>query len=229
MKMNFSNLHRNLIVISVIAVLIIIVRQFILYDVPEFFSLGQELGELLFNLCVGYLVTFWFYYLTVYRRESKYKIRVQKYVEVFVEKTVNAYDSLITNLVETNQHKLQEVGVEPYSKEGFKILFRLTEMNGFSPLLDRNFIQMTWAEYIKTQRNQIDKNLRECSIVFQHLDPDEINVITELISHELLEVLNNIPIEKFESIEAFSDLFFDMGEKIRNLEKAFLTDNKQTE
>lgn len=224
---NFSDLHRNLKVISVIAALIIIVRQFVLYNVPEFFSFGQELGELLFNLCIGYLVTFWFYYLTVYRRERKYKIRVQKYVEVFARKTVNAYDSLISNLIESNQHILKEMGINPNSQKGFEILFRLTKMKNTSPMMDKNFVEMTWAEYIKTQRNQIDKNLRECSIVFQHLDPDEIKVITDLISHELLEVLQNMPIEMFDSIEAFSGLFFDMGQKIRKLEKVFLADNIQ--
>lgn len=222
MKKNIFELHNVLKGISVIAVITIFIRQFVLYDVPEFFEFGYELGELLFNLSIGFLVTFWFYYLTVYRRERNYKVRSRKYVEVFVNKVVIAYDNLINDLIESKQHVINELGIDPNSEKGFAVLLKLNKMGDISPTMDRNFVQMTWADYIKNQRNQIDSNLRECSIVFQYLDPEEIEVITVLISHELLEVLKNMPIETFESIEAFSDLFFDFGKKVRNLEKTFL-------
>ena len=133
---------------------------------------------------------------------------------------------VFTDLIESKQDILNERNIDPYSEKGFNLLLKLNKMRDLSPTMDRNFVQMSWAAYIKNQRNQIDKNIRECSIVFQYLDPEEIEEITDLISHDLLEILKNMPIATFESIEAFSGLLFDLGKKIRKLEKTFLTEQK---
>lgn len=220
--MKYLNSHRKLMALSVLAVLIIIGRQFILYNVPEFFLYGQELGELLFNLSIGYLVTFWFYYLTVYRTDQEHKKRANAYAKEFVNRIAQAYDSLIDDLVETYSTSVNQLQLNTDSKEALTFMLKMTDSTQLSPRMNNLFIPMTWADLFLNQRNQIERFLREITIVYVHLEPHQNEVITKMLSHYFLEHIRNIPLDTIENLDFLADGMWEFGTLVKELKIEFL-------
>lgn len=209
---------------ALIAVLIIILRQFILYNVPEYFSFGQEVGELLFNLCIGYLVTFWFYYLTVYRPDQEHKKRANAYVKEFVKKIAQAYDSLIVDLKESHAPVVKSMLFNTDSKEALIDILKVTDSTKLSPRMNNMFVPITWADLFLTQRNQIERFLREITIVYGHLEPQQNEVITKMLSHDFLELIRNIPLGSVRNLDFFADEMWEFGKLVKELKKEFNED-----
>ncbi|MCM3359813.1 hypothetical protein [Psychrobacillus sp. MER TA 171] len=208
-------------VVAGVAILIIIMRQFILYDVPELFPIGQELGELLFNLSIGYLVTFWFYFLTVYRPEQEHKKRANAYAKEFVKKIVQAYESLIEDLIESQSSLVSTLQLNIDSKEALIAILKITDSTKLSPRMNNMFVPMTWADLFLNQRNQIERFLREITIVYGHLEPHQNEVITKMLSHHLLEHIRNIPLSTIQNLDFLAEGMWEFGTLVKELKKEF--------
>ena len=222
MKKKIFNFNKYLKIASVIAILIIAIRQFVLYDIPEYFFFGEELGELLFNLSIGYLVTFWFYYLTVYKPDQEHKSRANAYAKEFVKKIAIAYDSLIEDLSESKSSLLNELHLNLESKEGLVVALKMTDSLEVSPRMNSLMVSLTWADLFLSQRNQIERFLREITLVYGHLEPHQNEIITKLLSHPFLEIIRNMPLDKIENLDFIAIDMWEFGNLVKELKSEFL-------
>ena len=216
------NINYVLLFFTVIALICILFRQFILIDVPEWFSWGSELGELLFNLSIGYLVTYWFYYLTVQRPGRIRRNKATLHSKVYVNKILLAYESLSTELLAANKDVVE---FDKGSKEELEAAFKLINLRSNSTIYDSNFNLLTWGSLIRSKRNQIVNNLREITLLFNDLDVEQVEAVTILLRQNIFEYLKNIDLNHFDSFEGFASDYYELGSLMDNLKRQFEVNN----
>jgi hypothetical protein len=208
-------------IVSVIAIVIIFLRQFILYNVPEIVPFGEELGELLYDSCVGYLVTYWFYYLTVYRRDKQYNAKVYKFVKKRVTAIINDFNDL-TSRIYSNAFALHVINISDFEKkESLRVALGLLNPSQESGVLDGTFTPLLWGEFIKLRANQIERSLRDIFIFVPYLEYEDIEIFSEIYSSNCLEIIKNIDLNKLDSLEFLADPIDDLNELIKKLKHRF--------
>ena len=222
MRQKLLDMNIVLLIISILAGIFIILKQFVLYNVPEWFEWGSEFGELLYDTSLGYLVTYWFFYLTVYRPEQEHKKRANAYVQVFAKKIALAYDSLKEDVVAQHSEALKLSEVEKGSKNEINIILTRTKPGNISPRMNNLFQPMTWADLFLTQRNQIERFLREITLVYNQLEPHQNEIITKMLSHDYLELIRNIPLEQLEDLQFLTQGMWEFGHLIEELKDEFI-------
>lgn len=210
-----------LIIFSLIALVIIFIRQFILYNVPEIVPFGEELGELLYDSCVGYLVTYWFYYLTVYVREKNYKKKVYKFVTKNVNSIIIDYDLLLEKIknVKNNNPALKEIELDnAHNFSSVLIFIYPREMSG---VLNGAFQEMSWGELFKLKRDNIERSLKDIFMFIPYLDSEDIELFTNMYKSNFLEHIRNLNLNRFDDLQFLGQQMWEFGEMIKILEGKF--------
>lgn len=203
----------NLILLSgsILAGFIIFLRQFILYDIPEYFSFGEELGELLFNLCVGYLVTYWFYYLTIYREEKKKSEFAFKFVKTRVNEIAHSLDSLLTSIYKEQDEtfyffypEIHYFKTEIYSGSDTGLDFSLSRLDlqshYFKSEHDPILSWKWWEKFHKVTLNAI-RLIGEIELYSENLDSEIDQLIKELLIDNFLKSMSNMNLSRINKID----------------------------
>lgn len=206
---------------AVIASVLIIIRQFILYDVPEFWRFGSELGDIIFDISIGYLVTYWFYYLTVYRREKQYKDNAYKLVNKRATYIVSSFNSLKEKTYNTNKSMFDVVGIKMITEYDFGQVLKIIKPTEFTGDLNSAFQPMTWSDYIVNTNHSIDRALKDIFIVIPYLEPEDIDLFTDLYSSEFLELTKNIPLNELADIGFLGNPMYKFDQLIKKVQERF--------
>jgi hypothetical protein len=221
LKIKIHDMNVLLLGLSIFSVIIIFVRQFVLYDVHEFLPWGSEFGELMFNLCIGFLTTYWFYYLTVYLREMSYKKRVYKYVNKYVQSIIIEHNLLTTKVEDVKNKTLSLMDLEFCSPEDYKNVLMFIYPNQKCGVLNGAFQEMNWGELFKLIRDQIDRNLKDIFIFTPYLDLEDIETLTNLYQCDFLEHVRNISLNEFDDLMFLGQQMHDMKILVEILKNKF--------
>ncbi|MFJ7731174.1 hypothetical protein ACIQXF_04695 [Lysinibacillus sp. NPDC097231] len=204
----------------IISVLVILTRQLLL-SVPERFYLGSEIGEVLFNLSIGYFVTYWFYYLTVHRTEKIHKKKAYKLVFTRANKIVSNFNSLKQSMFDANLPIFQVAGIQMDNAYNYEQVLKFITPSTYSNSFNGAFQPMTWNERILEANNSIENAVKDIFIVIPYLDPDDIELFTDLYSCEYFELTNNIELTTIEDIEFLGKPMYEAYEIIKKIEMKF--------
>lgn len=205
----------------IFAICFIIIRQFFLYNVPEFFPQGFELGEIIFNLSISFIVTHWFYYLTVHRREKQYKEKAYKLVNNRASKIITSFNGLKQSIHNATSPILDATGIEMDTAFNYEQVLKFIYPDTFSGSYDSAFQPMAWKKRIITTNESIEKSLKDIFIVIPYLDSDDIELFTDLYSSEYLEKVNNTPLSGLSDLSFLGTPMFNFDEKIKVIEKRY--------
>jgi hypothetical protein len=215
-------------ILSVLAIVIIFLRQFVLYNVPEFVPFGEELGELLYDSCVGYLITFWFYYLTVYLRDQNYKKRVYEFVARRAKEIVRDFNDLLQDLetFKNNQHQVKNIDLD--SEYNLGLILKLIDPSSASLRLNGAFQSITWGEFFKLKRNMIENALKDIFLFVPYLEEEDIQLFTNIYSSQFLALIKNIDLNKVQDLHFLSKVMWKFNDDyIKVLDNKFCKKERQ--
>lgn len=199
--------------ISIFALLFIFLRQFVLNETLEIVSWGSEFGELIFNLSIGYLVTYWFYYLTVYRRELKYRNKSYILVKKRAMRIVLVFNTLKESMYQNDPVHI-ETGKNMDKKDDYERILKSINPNENCPTLDGSFQHQTWAKSIETRRNIIEKSIEDIFIVSMYLDSEDIELFAELHTSKFLELTQVIDLRALNNLDFLAKPMYEFSEKV---------------
>lgn len=218
MKKN-KKLEFWLVSLFIISLVILVIRQFVLYSTPEFFWFGQEVGEILFNLAIGYIITSLFYYLTIYRREYKNRKHAYEFTRSRLDKIIGNVTSLIESIYNDKKEVFDATGIDIETEEGLNNALRLLDMHAYSPRYNSSFQQLKWHELFSMSGPYNKNMLQEILVLLPYLDPEDIQRVTDLLSHEYLELLRNMDLSLYDEISFINVPMHDFKSKIIDFKK----------
>lgn len=186
----------TLILIGILSVIVIVLTQIIWKDTQEFFPDGHEIGNILFNLSVGYLSALIFYIIDIWipnrQKQKKINIRMQKPLKrilTFME------DPFLDIFIKYGEYGSDLSCMSP--EQFKKVITRVDLVNDYSKaLLIAENRYATYGEYLSYHREKVE----EC-----------INSILKMpfeYDLELLEILDQIEKstyhEQLKAIQKFS-------------------------
>ncbi len=173
--------------ILVAAILTIILNDFILNDIAEVISIGDELGIVLSNLSMAFISSYIFYYVVVVLKEKRDKLNI--YISVYdwtSQLTGRAY-SVYDKLVEGSDIKNFNFNRNTITLYEFVDLCQNVNPNEIS---DRNFlgtpgnlIKATYGQLI--YNNTVSNVIRLSEKIFvymPYLDTEHIHLINKLLN-----------------------------------------------
>jgi hypothetical protein len=192
MKRYIKNLNKWLLLILLFSIVVIVLIEFWLINVPEKVSWGYEFGKILYPLCMAYISSFIFYFVTVHMKNVRDKTNIKPYIYKNVTSVIGFH---------TGIHNSFQNSAQPSTFQG-KILFNESEYldlltrilnNGdrISPLQAITFSQLKEPTliFLLTQIQVIKKLLEDSVIVSQNHYSEFIKIATSILDSELFRVL----------------------------------------
>lgn len=207
------DINSILLVGSIIAVVIIGLKQFILNDIPEWFSFGEELGELMYDASIGYLVTYWFYYLTVYRVEKKRSERATDFVRIRIISIVRDTDNLLSAMYKRDQNMLEFLTYPDSeslkNEEALDFVLCRLNLQSFYSTSKHSFLNVKWWEKLRHFAIDTKKSIEEMQYFLTDLDSDVKQLVVDLSIHEYINIMTNLYLHEEEYIENTSHSMYE--------------------
>ncbi len=193
------------------SVISIILIKFVFVNTKELWQYGFEFGEIVYDLSIGYIVSYVFYYLVVFLKDVQDKknvnLRVSSQAALIV---IYGYDIYRYLLQSGNNSKNIEIHI------GIKQLGKICEaVDPFiCPLKINNGINMTWFELLKRQKKEFEVSLKKIHQLLPYLDSELVGIIVRIEDSQLFYSLDYqiLPVDRQTS--SWKDL--------KNFEAAFV-------
>lgn len=114
MKKYFNNIDKSLLIILIFSIIVIVSIDFWLINIPEKVSWGYEFGKILYPLCMAYIASFIFYFVTVHIKNVKDKNNIRPYIYKNATSVIGFH---------TGIHNSLQNSAQPSTFQG-KILFK---------------------------------------------------------------------------------------------------------
>ncbi|HKK11278.1 MAG TPA: hypothetical protein VJ945_00480 [Flavobacteriaceae bacterium] len=92
--------------IAIVALIIILLIELVLNDIPEKFEKGSEIGNIVYKLCLAYISSFIFYFLVVHLKKVKDRHILEPYISGKVRTIIHSGKILIRFLVKATETKI---------------------------------------------------------------------------------------------------------------------------
>ena len=175
-----KNVDRKVATLALFSVAIIICSDMWWRDLPELFDGGAELLNSLYNISMGYFVSYIFYILVVYLPEYKNKQHI---------KTITT--PIVKRIIETNAKVLSVEQTLSVDGQFVNLNAIIPNETGFEPE------GTTWCKFLLCNLEHIEHNLVVLEKFHPHLEPEFIEICEQVRSTELtisikcIDVLND--------------------------------------
>ncbi|MFY0631432.1 MAG: hypothetical protein JXR05_13690 [Flavobacteriaceae bacterium] len=112
-------MNRKITIIVIIAFITIITIEFYLDTIPEIFPWGNDLGNIIYGVCLSIVAGFIFYFFTTYIPQKEAKKKLKPIIDKNIEKIHGSFLSLIKQLQKDTDFVFNEI---PNENEFVKLL-----------------------------------------------------------------------------------------------------------
>lgn len=202
-----------------LSLLTIISIDFYLNQIPEYFDLGSEIGNIIYKISLSYISAFIFYFLVVHIKQQKDKEALYTYISRKVYSILGDAKGLINEL--TKETGIDVKNTFPNEDELNEILKRINPHEK-APLFIARDQYANWIQYFnyKKQRtvDSIDKIFKKMPFLETQL-VNKLANIEDCSHYSVLNVLvSNYPIRN-QDMTAFRKSISDYFEMIEELER----------
>lgn len=148
------------------------------HKLPELFDGGEKLLNSLYNLAMGYLVSYVFYLVVVRYKEYKDEVHINSVVLPLVNEVIKS-----SELVNECIKGIDTTGtLDLNNKESLKTFLKQKKFNDNIPRVTGTFLYApaTWADFLEGQKQLSRKNIQRAFSFISHLDPELIRLLTSL-------------------------------------------------
>lgn len=192
MRKHIKNINKWLLLILIFSIVVIVLIDFWLINVPEKVSWGYEFGKILYPLCMAYISSFIFYFVTVHIKNVRDKTNIKPYIYKNVTSVIGFHTGIHSSLQNSAQPSIFQGKILFNESEYLELLTRILN-NGdrISPLQAITFSQLKVPTllFILTQIQVMKKLLEDSVIVSQNHYSEFIKIATSILDTDLFRVL----------------------------------------
>lgn len=178
-KHRIASLRTELKILFVIALTSVLIIDIYLINIPEWFTIGAELGSLYYKICLGYITGLIFYFINVHLANEKSKVKTYKYINNKSAKIRRLNITLIQSL-------RSAYPVTPGTKflnEEEEISYLSNHINPQSPftlVLDYNITFPHWFAAIDFIASENKELTRDLLFIRESINSDVIEILTDI-------------------------------------------------
>ncbi|WP_238653915.1 hypothetical protein [Paenibacillus piscarius] len=203
----------------ILALIIIVITQFVLNDVPEYFRGGANLGNVLFNISMSYLVSYIFYVIVAYLPEENKKTYVRKHVDALVKDIIKYNNTLKDNMK-------RQTGNTANMNNDTDIINVMSQIqtNATAPIVAfvSGISSFNWKEYLELNNNQVVNKCNGLFVYMPYLDPELVQLLSDLIYSKYfnqLDLLRGVPTNPRTTIGYLSTTYVVYNNVITKIEE----------
>lgn len=171
-------------ILLVLSIIIVLCNNVLLNDIPEFFSKGSEIGNILSNLSLAYIASFIFYLVVVKYQENKDKKNIYSTIYNLSKQLIGRGNSVVTTLASASNYSTSDL-TKKITKEEYLELCKKVNPKTISPntVLGTvtNPIPATYSQLIYNNSYSNSKVLIEKIFVYMpFLESDFIKLLNQL-------------------------------------------------
>jgi hypothetical protein len=162
----------------ILALFIIVITQFVLNDIPEFFKGGANLGNVLFNISMSYWVSYIFYVIVAYLPEEKKRTYVRKHVDALVKDIIKKNNSLKDNM---KRHTGNTANMDN-DTDIINVMAQI-QTNATAPIVAyvSGITAFNWKEYLELNNTQVIDKCNGLFVYMPYLEPELVLLLSDLI------------------------------------------------
>lgn len=205
----------SLLILSIISLLIILVIDFYLYDIPELFIGGNKLGGLIYNLCLAYLGSFIFYFFVVHLKEKRDKMVLDPYVAEKSRTVIHSGKIIFKYLTKISEEKLN--AEYPTLNEVETMCLKINPNSNIDGWYETNWLGL-FRHYII----ESEKGIKSMYDKVSFLDAELVRILGDIQSTPHYNAVNTGPKSREignTDLSQFSKHLFQYFELIKRLEQ----------
>ncbi|ETT53909.1 hypothetical protein BSK66_12540 [Paenibacillus odorifer] len=219
MKGLFKGFNLYISIGCLFSIIIIIITQFVLNEIPEYFNGGARLGNILFNISMSYIVSFIFYIVLVYLPEEKKLTYIKKHIILLINDIEQINNSVKDNMKRTTGNTANMNDFTDIKNVMSKIL-----ANDLAPIVAFNsaISSYTWKQYLELMQSQIKDKCNGLFVYMPYLDPRLVSLLSNMIYSPFfkqVDMLKGAPVSQKTTIEYLSKSYIEFNEILRQLNK----------
>ncbi len=212
-----KTLRRDISILFIVCFIVIILLDFWLKEVPEWFSGGAKIGELVYRICLAYITSFIFYFLVVHIKTQKDKEAINTYVSKKVY-------MIIAICWGTFKEMAAEAGITlsgnyPTKQEIAGICAQIRPTSQ-SPIIDQNLADVNWLKYLNYKKNKSEKIIEKIYRKMPFLDSSLVRLLAAIEECRLFQRITHF--DQFsistKDFDPFKDAFSEYINLIIQLE-----------
>jgi hypothetical protein len=186
-------LNLNLLLLFLFSMLNVILIKLIWHETPEWFGLGEELGVLIFELSIGYIVSYFFYLLVVRIPEIQTTKKVNKRLATPLSRSIFNIREVIYHLISS----FSDLDKKNITEEQFIEISKRVNLGSDAPIviLSANLQPGCYGFYLIEHIGKVKEYCKQILEFPGQLDPELIVIIDEILYskyHELIEAADRI-------------------------------------
>lgn len=221
MLRNFIQKYKTLFVLFCVAFSASILIVFPLSKIPEWFEFGSEIGKLVYDISIGYIVSYIFFYLVVFLKEENDKKQINNRVSLQASHIIlNGYSLFGSSFHNLHVIKkkfpptLQKVKEACLQIDPFKSPVTLVDPMGSRPT--------TWQWVLRNHREENLKHIEKIKSL-PYIDSKLLGILTNIEDCKLYyEATNRIfpthKVEHFKDGSFMDQALYDYFQLINELE-----------
>lgn len=201
------------------AIIFLLVYKLVLLNIDEIFPMAYEIGDLIYEAMLAYFAGYIFYLLVEYFPKRRDKKTVYRYVNRKRDSIINNFYrfldhviseiEVVSNLVPEDpptaarvflaqELKKDEFDLKNMSIEKFEKVMRIIHNQDRSPVSQFPDLlnHLTWNQYFRLHSQSILKLVNEVFVVIPYLEPDHINIFTDIQDCSFFGLVNNIDVSQ---------------------------------
>lgn len=213
-----SSLRKDIGFVLICSIVIVILIDFWLIDIPEVFHGGYKLGQLLHHLCLAFISAFIFYFLVVHVKAQKDKSNLNIYIRMKVNGLIGDAKGLVKEMAMSIN---EDLTIDIPSKEKMLTIYNKIDPHAKAPMLLSNHINADWIEYIFYKKVRSIETIDKLRTLMPFLDSILISIISDLedCSHfKMLRFYRNSSSIENTDITFLKSTFDEYLELIKKLE-----------
>lgn len=218
-----KTLRKDLALLFIVSLLTVLMINFWLIDIPEFFNKGNTIGILAEKLCMSYISAFIFYFFVVHIKQQKDKRNIYQFV---AEKSINiiSYGQTIgRDLAKDSNVKLKTY--YPSKEELLEICYKIDPYSEPTTLVSWSGLKLNWFSHFEKYRQDSMDSIHEIYAKMPFLDAQLIKHLSLIESSpffSLTKAMQNFPFKaKNENLLNFADKILNYLETVKEFEQFY--------
>lgn len=191
---NILSIRKDLSYIFLLSISIILLIDFWLINIPEYFHGGKKIGELVYSICFSYISGFIFYFLVVHIKSQKDKKNLYGYISTKTLIIINQAKSLITVLKERTHVETNEK--YPSSEELHCICLAIVPNSNAPITFVPNMNNGNWLQFIEYIKKMNCESIDRIQSKLQYLDSSFISLLAKIEDCGLFQIISQAVIMK---------------------------------
>ncbi|MEC1760383.1 hypothetical protein [Schinkia azotoformans] len=180
-----------LVLLFLISLTSIILIKFVFGDIPEKIKLGEEIGEVIFNLSIGYISSFIFYILDIWIPEIKTKKKLNDRISIPMSRLMNRMFEPIKDIAETYDGGKSLADLS--DKELGEIVQRVDLINDKGPVYLVNLnTNATYGEYLYLQIEEANQFVEQIYKIPFNFNIEIIDILDRIQNSKYHEIMRSI-------------------------------------